>query len=274
MDFGGTEGVTEILSAVDGIVVSRGKDVLPGYEPLMKGTDDCEPLLRNQTDAVYLKDARGWYYRYCHLKEFDPAIRPGAKVRCGQVVGLVGKEGPSGGWSHLHFEIRTLQPSGRWGNQDSYAFLWKSYIEQYKPKVLAIARPMQRAKAGEQVILDGSRSWAAKGIARYDWQLTDGHAAYGPIVKKVYEHPGIYSEILKVTDHKGNIDYDFAVVRVGDAATGKTPATLDANFHPTQNIRPGDEITFTCRCIRGASPSEDVAVQTVWRCRGSARRSR
>ncbi len=258
MDFGGTEGVTEALAAVDGIVVSRGKEVLPGYEPLMNGTEDCEPLLRNQTDAVYLRDARGWYYRYCHLKEFAPEIRPGAKVRRGQVVGLVGKEGPSGGWSHLHFEIRALQPSGRWGNQDGYAFLWQSYIDQYKPKVLAVARPMQRAKTGEQVILDGSRSWAAAGIEKYDWQLSDGRDADGPMVKMVHEHPGIYSEILKVTDKEGNIDYDFAQVRVADAKTGITPATLDANYHPTQNILPGDEITFTCRCIRGASPSEDV----------------
>ncbi len=64
---------------------------------------------------VYLLDDRGWYYRYSHMQTIEPAIAPGAAVRMGQKIGTLGKEGGSGGWSHLHFEITSRQPSGRGG---------------------------------------------------------------------------------------------------------------------------------------------------------------
>ncbi len=247
MDFGATEGKTEAVSAIDGVVASRGLNVLPG----------CEPPVEKRADVVYLKDRRGWFYRYSHLKKIDPAIRVGEKVSRGQRVGLVGKEGHSGGWSHLHFDVRALQPSGKWGVQDSYAFLWQSYIEQYQPKVLAVARPIHRVKTGEPVELDGSRSWAAAGVKSHRWRLSNGQTADGPVVKQVYQRPGTYSEILKVTDAEGRFDYDFAVVRVVDAESDASAPRLDANYHPTQNIRPGDPVTFTCRGFR-AGPSEDT----------------
>lgn len=57
-------------------------------------------------------DDRGWYYRYSHLFTIDDAIQPGARVRMGQRLGLLGKEGASGGWAHLHFGIKSRQPSG------------------------------------------------------------------------------------------------------------------------------------------------------------------
>lgn len=247
MDFGATEGMTEALSAIDGIVASKGLEVLPG----------SEPPVNKRADVVYLKDRRGWYYRYSHLKEIDPAIRVGGKVSRGQRVGLVGKEGASGGWTHLHFDIRALQPSGKWGVQDSYAFLWQSYREQYKPKVIAVARPIHRAKTGEQVTLDGNRSWADGGIKSYKWQFSDGTTAEGPTAKRVYKQPGVYSEILKVTSNDGSFDYDFALVSVYDAETGKSGPGIDANYHPSHNIRPDDSVTFSCRGFRDG-PSKDT----------------
>ena len=44
-------------------------------------------------------------------------------------LGRSGKEGGSGGWSHLHFEIVSRQPSGEWGTQEGFAFLWEAYLE-------------------------------------------------------------------------------------------------------------------------------------------------
>src|SRR5262249_34004087 len=161
LDLGGAEGLVEILAATDGLVVSSGKAILPGYE---------KTPVKPRYDVIYLLDARGWYYRYSHLHTISPAVRPGQRVKMGQRLGLLGKEGGSGGWSHLHFDISARQPSGKWGIVEGYAFLWESYLAQHRPKLLAVARPHHFAAVGDKVVLDGSLSWSAAGkIASYAW---------------------------------------------------------------------------------------------------------
>ena len=63
--------------------------------------------------------------------------------------------------------------------------------------------------------------------------------------------PGFYCEVLKVTDKRGNVAYDFAYVMVLDAndLTHYTP-NVNINYHPTRNINVGDEITFKARAFR------------------------
>src|SRR5262249_60226452 len=95
-------------------------------------------------------------------------------------VGVLGKEGASGGWSHLHFEIKSRQPSGKWGTQAAYAFLWEAYRRQYKPVLQAVARPHHLLFAGETATLDGSKSCRPAGkIARYEWTLSHGRKETG-----------------------------------------------------------------------------------------------
>ncbi|MBM3855886.1 MAG: M23 family metallopeptidase, partial [Verrucomicrobia bacterium] len=132
LDFGGCEGLAEIVAATDGLVVSVAGNTLPGYA----GTP-----VRPRYDVVYLLDARGWYYRYSHLHTFDPAVQAGSRVKLGQRLGLLGKEGGSGGWAHLHFGITSRQPSGKWGTQEAYAFAWEAYRREHQPAVIAVARP-------------------------------------------------------------------------------------------------------------------------------------
>jgi hypothetical protein len=203
-------------------------------------------------------DARGWYYRYAHLKSIDPAVVPGARVKKGQKIGMLGKEGSSGGWSHLHFDIKAKQPSGAWGIQDAYAFLWEAYLAEHKPQVIAIARPHHLVAVGEKVTLDGSRSWSAAGkVARYDWTFDAGGSAEGPTVERTYDRPGTYSEILKVTDATGVIDYDFAIVQVLDKSpAAKLPPTIHASYAPTFDIRAGDAVTFKVRTFRTSTGDE------------------
>jgi hypothetical protein len=162
---------------------------------------------------------------------------------------MLGKEGGSGGWSHLHFDITSRQPSGLWGIQEGYAFLWEAYHRQYAPKIVAVARPHHLVYAGESVVLDGSKSWSASGqITRYDWTFTDGTTASGPAVERTYAQSGEYSEILKITDARGQVDYDFAVVLVVDkAAPGQLPPTIHPAYAPTVNVRAGDAVTFKVR---------------------------
>jgi hypothetical protein len=88
-------------------------------------------------------------------------------------------------------------------------------------------------------------------MARYDWTFTDGTTASGPTVERAYSQSGEYSEILKVTDANGEVDYDFAVVIVIDkSAPDRLPPAIHPAFAPTQNIRAGDPVTFKVRTFR------------------------
>src|SRR5262249_20329430 len=153
---------------------------------------------------------------------------------------------------HLHFDITSKQPSGKWGIQEGYAFLWEAYHAQYKPAILAVARPHHVAWTGQKVTLDATRSWSADKITRFDWTFSDGKTAgAGAMVQRTYDRPGSYSEILKITDSKGRTDYDFAVVQVLDKDNpDKLPPTIHAAYAPSFGIKPGDPVTFKVRTFR------------------------
>lgn len=240
LDFGGCEGLTEVVAATDGLVVSAGTNQLPGYD---------DTPVKKRYDVVYVLDAQGWYYRYSHLFRIDDSIQPGKKIRAGEPIGLLGKEGGSGGWSHLHFDIFCRQPSGKWGCLEAYAYAWEAYCRQHQPKLQAVARPHYVAWAGDWVKLDATRSWSADSqIVRYEWTFCDGTKANGPRLERTYPKPGYYSEILKVTDAAGRVDYDFAIVHVHDRKNPKEfPPSIHASYAPSLGLKPGDEITFKVR---------------------------
>jgi murein DD-endopeptidase MepM/ murein hydrolase activator NlpD len=240
LDIGGAEGMVDVVAAAAGLVVSVGKSSLPGYA----GTP-VDP----RYDVAYILDDQGWYYRYSHLQSFESALKPGTNVTLGQKIGVLGKEGGSGGWSHLHFEIVSRQPSGLWGTQEGYAFLWEAYLRQYNPPVIAVARPHILAFTGERVTLDGSRSWSRAGERlRYDWFFSDGTSATGRQVESSFDQPGQFSEILMVSDGLGNVAYDFAVVEVIDRSQPEpVPPAIHAAYSPTLNLHAADAITFKVR---------------------------
>jgi hypothetical protein len=249
LDIGGAEGLVDVVAAAAGLVVSSGKAGLPGYEDT-----PADP----RYDVVYLLDDQGWYYRYSHLQTIDPAVKPGAALAIGQKIGVLGKEGGSGGWSHLHFEIVSRQPSGRWGTQEGYAFLWEAALGRDQPEVVAVARPHRVAWTGQAVMLDGSRSWCRSGkMSGFLWTFHDGATATGPKVERTYAEPGEYSEVLKVTDDRGNISYDFAIVQVLDRQKPEPPApSIHAAYAPTQGLKPGDPVTFKVRTFGTTHGSE------------------
>ena len=249
LDIGGAEGMVDVLAATDGLVVSKAGEVLEGHEN--------DTPVRARYDVYYILDDRGWYYRYSHIKSFETNVRLGERVTIGQKIGELGKEGGSGGWSHLHFGIKARQPSGKWGTEEGYAYFWESYVNQYKPSLIAVARPHQVIAVGETLMLDGSKSRSLTGkITTFEW-FFDGETATGPVQKRVYSRPGIYSEVLKVTDSKGNIDYDFTVVNVIDRNhPDNLPPTIHAVYSPTFDIQPGDPVTFKVRVFRSNSGGE------------------
>lgn len=247
LDFGGVEGMVEVVSATDGLVVSAAAVTLPGY---------TNYPTREGSNVVCIVDGRDWYLRYSHLKAVD--VKAGDRVAMGQHVGWLGKEGGSGGWSHLHFDINSRQPSGAYGIQDAYPYAWEAYQREHSPGIIAVARPHALAAVGDNVRLDGSRSWSAAGkILSYEWTFTDGGTATGSIAEHTYKQPGSYSEILKITDARGAVDYDFAVVQVLDPAEklGVSPA-IHAAYYPTE-VKPGTKVTFSVRSFR-TKPNGEV----------------
>jgi murein DD-endopeptidase MepM/ murein hydrolase activator NlpD len=246
LDIGGCEGRIEVVAATDGRVVLAGKDA----------GEDCPdvPVRKSYApsryaDTIYILDDRGWVHWYVHLQRID--VRVGQRVRRGETIGILGKEGGSGGWAHLHYEIFSRQPSGRWGTENGYPFLWEAYVRQHAPPLLAVAGPVhhQLATVGQVVALDGrlSRSFGGE-ITRYEWLFTDGTRAAGAAVSKTYDRPGTYSETLKATDSKGHVDYDFALIQVVDPASPRDlPPRLNASYAPTFGIQPGDPVTFKAR---------------------------
>jgi murein DD-endopeptidase MepM/ murein hydrolase activator NlpD len=83
VDFGAGHG-TPILAAGDGVVLMAGRK--GGYG-----------------NWLQLKHSGGWDTGYAHLSRFAKGVRPGVRVRQGQVVGYVGSTGMSTG-PHLHYE--------------------------------------------------------------------------------------------------------------------------------------------------------------------------
>jgi hypothetical protein len=208
-------------------------------------------------DTIWVQDERGWYHRYTHLYSFDPSVKLGARVKIGQKIGTLGKEGGSGGWSHLHYEILSRQSSGKLGTQEGYAFLWEAYQRQYKPHLIAVARPHQAILIGENAMLDGSRSWSDSHIVRYEWTFTDGEKASGPRVEKSYSKSGTFSEVLKITDDQGRTAYDFETVDVLDPLhPEQVPPSIQAAYWPTIRIAPGKPVTFKVRTF-GTTDGEE-----------------
>jgi murein DD-endopeptidase MepM/ murein hydrolase activator NlpD len=242
LDFGGCEALVDVVAATDGLVVSVGETQLPGFI----GTP-----VRPRYDVVYVLDDRGWYYRYSHLHTIEENVTPGSRMQAGQKIGLLGKEGASGGWSHLHFGITSRQPSGEWGTEEAYAFAWQAALREQTPSAVAVARPHHFVRTGESLTLDASKSWAVSGVENHEWTFTDGATASGPRVERVYDKPGAYSEVLKITGVDGAVSYDFAVVQViGETAPDLLPPVIHAACAPTLDVKAGDEITFKARVFR------------------------
>lgn len=95
VDFGAGSG-TPVLAAGDGVVVKAGR--WGGYG-----------------NWLQIRHSGGWDTGYAHLSRYAKGLKPGMKVRQGQVVAFVGSTGMSTG-PHLHYEVwqrgRRVNPVG------------------------------------------------------------------------------------------------------------------------------------------------------------------
>ncbi|MBM4083777.1 MAG: metalloendopeptidase, partial [Planctomycetes bacterium] len=207
LDIGGHDRAVPIVAARSGRVVVRGEEKAPDYNG--EGGEV-------RYDRVVIRDDAGWWcFLYSHLDMIAPGIKLGGHVEAGDPVGVLGKEGSSGGWSHLHFGITGPQPSGRYGQVEGYPLLVEAYLHEHPGALLACARPHRVAAPGETVALDGSRSVCdGTRIRAFRWTLHDGETVDHVRAVRTYPNEGMFSEMLTVTDERGRTDVDFCVVQI------------------------------------------------------------
>ena len=135
---------------------SRGERSAAGARP--QGTP-----VRPRYDVVYLRDDRGWYYRYSHMQTIDPAIKPGATVKKGQRLGVLGKEGGSRRLVASAFRDQEPAALGQVGHAGGLCVPLADRPPRVRsPDVIAVARP-HILPGGRPVVLDGGKSWCRDG---------------------------------------------------------------------------------------------------------------
>jgi len=253
LDFGGYDHLVRVVAATDGEVVSVAEEISPNIP------QDEQQLVNPRYDVIYIRDSRGWYYRYSHFSSILPHVRVGYRVKMGEWIGILGKEGASGGWAHLHFGIHGTKGDER-GVINGYPFVVEAYMRAHPGSLLAVARPHHLIKTGDEIELDGYNSICDAGeIVSYEWEFHDGAKLNGPVVKRVYHQPGAYSEILRVVDNRGQVDVDFAVVHVLDeeSTLEHLPPSIHLAYFPTEGIRANDVVFFKARTFRVKGGQEE-----------------
>jgi murein DD-endopeptidase MepM/ murein hydrolase activator NlpD len=228
VDLAGYEGRQKVVSCIDGTVVQINPD----------------------EGDLMIQDDRGFVLYYGHLDSILSEIRVGTPVKRGQWVGMLGKRGASGNFSHLHvgtFLSESAMAEGRLNrNLNLYPWLVAAYQQESDTSLYAVARPHAVALTGDKVLSDGSRSMALNStITSFKWEFDDGTFAEGPRVEKVYEEPGCYAAALWVTNQQGDRDVDFSSVRVySKSAPQDVMGTLFVTYIPSAQVRVDQPVNF------------------------------
>lgn len=240
MDMAGYEGGEDVISATEGDIIF----FWPSREDL------C---------SVVVEDKSGFTWEYAHLSSILPEIVLGAHVKRGQKIGVIGKTGPSGNFSHLHlgsFLSRTDMESGKENKRlNLYPWLVTAYQSTHPKSVYAIARPHQLALTGEKVTLDASNSMAfGTKIISYKWTLPDGKIIHKSKTDVVFDSPGTYTATLYVKGKNGVEDVDFCHIRVFSKMKPEDHMpTIFMTYTPTESIRIGQPVKFRF-WFQGANP--------------------
>ena len=259
LDLGGLDKAVPVVAPRSGTLVCRGEDAVADY--------DDEAAGQRRYDRVTIRDDTGWYFRYSHLDMIDPGLELGQPVEAGDFLGFLGKEGSSGGWSHLHFSIASPQPSGRYGEVEGYPFLVEAYLHENPGALLPCARPHRVGIVGEPIELDGSRSICDGGeIVAYRWSLQNGESVDGVKATVSYPEEGMYSEMLTVADGQNRTAIDFCVVQIlpQDGDPARTPPAMHLASYPTEGVRPGQPIAFKVRTFFKGKFEENNAGEEKW----------
>jgi hypothetical protein len=242
VDLAGYEGRQKVVSGIDGIVVQTNRE----------------------EGDLSIRDDRGFVLYYGHLDSILSGISEGTPVKRGQWVGMLGRRGASGNFSHLHvgtFLSESARAEGRLNrNLNLYPWLVAAYQQDSGTNLYAVARPHKIALTGDAVLFDGSSSMAFKStITSFKWEFHDGIVVDGPRAEKVYEKPGCYTAALWVTNGRGDRDVDFCTVRVySRSAPEDSIGTLFVTCIPAGRICVDEPVNFRI-WPQGAEP-EDIQI--------------
>lgn len=200
--------------------------------------------------SVLIQDEDGFIWDYGHLDSISPNVRKGASVRRGDPLGILGKTGPSGNFSHLHVGTYVSQSDVREGRSNRrlnlHPWLVAAYQQQHGTGPLAVARPHQTVVTGEKVRFDGSQSIPLDApITSYRWQLPDGRVVDDSVAEMAFANPGVYIATLRVTDDEGREDVDFCRVKVfTENAVEQNMPTIFVTHSPTLKLAVGQPVSF------------------------------
>jgi hypothetical protein len=231
-DMGGFEAGESVLSAVEGKVIL----FWPSRENL------C---------SIVVQDANGLNWEHCHLHSTLPEIVMGAHVAKGQKIGLLGRSGPSGNFSHLHLGTyltkQDLDVDNRNRRLNLYPWFVTAYQAQHRKGLCAVARPHHIALTGEKVVLDGSNSlaWGGRKITEWRWVMPDGREVKQAAAAVTFDRPGAYVAVLRVRDDQGGEDVDFCQTKVysKDKPQKRMPH-IYMTYAPTADVRTGWPVRF------------------------------
>lgn len=234
VDMAGFDGGEEIVNATEGDVVR--------FWP--SGENVC---------SVTIRDASGFLWGYVHLSSFAPEVVLGAHVTLGQKLGVLGKTGPSGNFSHLHFgsyipngDVEKDSPKHN-ERLNLYPWLVTAYQAERPKEPLAVARPHGVVLTGEKQLFDGSNSLAIDGrkIVAWRWVFHDGQTVNQAKAEKAFDQPGAYVATLWVKDDRGAEDVDFCQVKVFSRQNPENAMPHIFMTHaPTEDIHPGQPVRF------------------------------
>jgi hypothetical protein len=242
VDLAGYEGRQKVLSCFSGVVVRAD----PGQ------------------GSLSIRDDRGFILYYGHLDLILSGIKVGTPIRRGQWVGMLGRRGASGNFSHLHVGAYLSESAMNMDrltrNLNLYPWLLAAYQQESGTDLCAVARPHKTALTGDKVFFDGSNSMSFKGtpfrknmakwepksnITSFKWEFHDGTSANGPIAEKVYNKPGCYIASLWIKNTQGDVDVDFCKVKVfsRSAPEGVIP-TLFVTYYPSAQVYVDEPVNF------------------------------
>ena len=244
VDLAGYEGRQKVLSCISGVVVQTDPQSRAGM---------AEP-----EGDLSIRDDRGFVLYYGHLDSILAGIRVGTPVKSGQWVGMLGRRGASGNFSHLHvgaYLSQTAAAGGRLNrNLNLYPWLVAAYqaesrTDLYPPdvgRIYAVARPHRTVLTGDKVLFDGSKSMAFKSnIISFKWEFHDGTSVNMPTAEKVYDKPGCYMAALWVKDNHGRIDVDFCKVKVFSRSSPEDVIpTLFVTYIPSAQVYVDQPVNF------------------------------
>lgn len=227
-DMAGFEGRDEVVACVDGNVIGVNPDV---------GT-------------LILEDDRGIVFEYGHLVKILPEIKEGIEVKRGRKLGLLGRKGGSGNFSHLHIGVYLSKADfaahRNCRNLNLYPWMMEAFRKASGRTLFAVARPHQAVRTGEVVKFDGIRSLSyGPKIKTFRWEFHDGTSVESARAEKVYDRPGTYMAALWVEDERGLRDVDFCKVKVysRDKVEDVMPIFF-LTYSPSRDIRAGQAVYF------------------------------